>query len=314
MARTKATEPAKPGNRTRKGPAKRPAKRSGTRALKPRLPALPPSKHKIEALALVERHAASRDDWIARNAFHYEQEFEYMRFLVPEGVNVLELGCGTGRLLAELKPGRGVGIDFSPAMIEIARASNPDLEFMVGDVEDPAVLADLTGPFDYIVLHDTIGWLDDCQTTLANLHALCHHDTRIVVVYYSKIWEPMLRFAEAAGVRMPQPNLNWLTSADIQNLLHLADFEPIKREWRMLLPKRLLGLGTLVNRFIAPIGGIRRLCLRHYAVARPIRVAAPETLSASVVVPWAVGEEATVGLLIGMALVAAMPVANSSVG
>lgn len=35
---------------------------------------------------------------------------------------------------------------------------------------------------------------------------------------------------------------------------------------------------------------------------------------ASIVVPWAVGQEATVGLLVGLALVATMPVANSSVG
>jgi SAM-dependent methyltransferase len=289
MARTKTTDPAKKATSTRKRPAKRTAKPASKRTAKrrpiPRLPALPPSKHKAEALALVERHAASRDEWIARNAFHYVQEFEYMRFLVPESASVLELGCGTGRLLSELRPARGVGIDFSQAMIDIAKANNPDHEFIVGDVEDPAVLGKLTGPFDYIILHDTIGWLDDCQTTLANLHALCHHDTRIVIVYFSKIWEPVLKFAEAVGMRMPQPELNWLTSMDIQNLLHLADFEPIKREWRMLLPKHLLGLGTLVNRFIAPIGGIRRLCLRHYVVARPMRSVAPEQLSASVVVP-----------------------------
>ena len=281
MATTRTTETAKPAA----GARKRPANRRAGQPRKSRLPAPPPSKRKAEALALVERHAASRDDWIARNAFHYEQEFEYMRFLVPEGASVLELGCGTGRLLAELRPSRGVGIDFSIAMIETARANHPGLSFAVGDVEDPSVLAELEGPFDYIIMNDTIGWLEDCQTTLTNLHALCHRDTRIVVVYYSKLWEPTLKFAEAVGMRMPQPELNWLTSADIQNLLHLADFEPIKREWRMLLPKRLFGLGTLVNRFIAPIGGIRRLCLRHYVVARPMRAVAPEELSASVIVP-----------------------------
>ena len=32
------------------------------------------------------------------------------------------------------------------------------------------------------------------------------------------------------------------------------------------------------------------------------------------VVPWTVGEKATAGLLVGLALIASMPVANSSVG
>jgi len=284
MARTKPTDSEKTASRTRKTAERRPSKRAPLK-VPVRLPSLPPSRRKAEAITLAERYARTRDEWIARNAYHYEQEFAYMRFLVPEGVRLLELGCGTGRLLAELKPSSGVGIDFSEAMIEIAREEHPEHEFILGDVEDPSVLASLSGPFDYIVLHDTIGWLDDCQTMLANLHAICHHDTRIVVVYYSKIWEPTLKFAEAVKMRMPQPELNWLTSADIQNLLHLADFEPIKREWRTLIPKRLLGLGTLINRFIAPIGGIRRLCLRHYVVARPMRAVMPETLSASVIVP-----------------------------
>jgi len=272
-------------SRPKAGKRKSAAKRLPKRKVETQSPALPPTKHKVEALALVERNADTREGWIARNAFHYEQEYEYMRFLVRGGASVLELGCGTGRLLAELNPARGVGIDFSEKMIQIAKENHPEFHFECGDAEDPAVLSRLKGPFDFIVLNDTIGWLDDCQTTLANLHALCHRDTRIVVVYYSKIWEPTLKLAEALRMRMPQPKLNWLTSADIQNLLHLADFEPIKREWRMLLPKRLLGLGTLVNRFIAPIGGIRRLCLRHYVVARPMRSIATEKLSASVVIP-----------------------------
>lgn len=36
-----------------------------------------------------------------------------------------------------LKPSFGLGIDFSPAMIEQARRLHPDLQFEVGDVEDP---------------------------------------------------------------------------------------------------------------------------------------------------------------------------------
>ena len=48
---------------------------------------------------------------------------------------ILELGCGTGGLLNALKPKRGVGIDFSPAMLEVARKRYPELEFREGDIE-----------------------------------------------------------------------------------------------------------------------------------------------------------------------------------
>ena len=113
-------------------------------------------------LELAQRLAPERNRWIERNAFFYGQDEKYMRFLVPEGLRVLDLGCGTGRMLAALKPARGVGVDISSNMIEIARRDFPGLEFVAGDVEDPAVVSSLTGPFDVIVLSDTIGTLEDC--------------------------------------------------------------------------------------------------------------------------------------------------------
>ena len=61
--------------------------------------------------------APQRDAWIQRNSFYYDDDRRYMRFLVPEGKSVLELGCGTGQLLASLQPSIGVGLDVSREMI-----------------------------------------------------------------------------------------------------------------------------------------------------------------------------------------------------
>lgn len=234
---------------------------------------------------LADKLAPEREVWISRNAFYYEEDLRYMRFLIPGGSSVLDLGCGTGKLLSDLRPSRGVGVDFSSRMIEVARRKHPDLEFHVDDVEDPEAMSRLKGPFDYIVLSDTIGSLEDCQMTLGNLHLLCTSDTRIVVAYYSRMWEPILGLATALGLQMPQLRQNWLATEDIENLLALADFEVVKRDWRQLLPRRLLGLGTLVNRLVAPLPIIRRACLRNYVVARPIRDVRRPPLSATVLVP-----------------------------
>lgn len=218
---------------------------------------------------MADRQAPDRLRWIERNEAYYADDIRYMRFLVPEGLRILDVGCGTGELLAKLKPSRGVGIDLSPKMVEIARERHPELEFVVGDVEDAGVLDAVEGPFDVIVLSDTIGYFDDCETTLRALNALCSPETRIVIAYYSHMWEPVLRLAEKLGGKMPQPELNWLSTDDIAALLNLADFELVKREWRQLVPKSLLGLGRLINRFLAPLPLIRRACLRNYLVARP---------------------------------------------
>jgi len=99
---------------------------------------LSPRKQAIRELA--DRLAPVRNRWIARNAYYYDEDRRYMRFLIEEGLNVLELGCGTGHLLAALRPSHGVGVDMSRGMIEIAQADNPGLEFHIGDVEDPAAV------------------------------------------------------------------------------------------------------------------------------------------------------------------------------
>jgi SAM-dependent methyltransferase len=235
---------------------------------------------------MADHLAPVREEWIHRNAFFYEEDEKYMRFLVPEGLRVLDLGCGTGRLLAALRPSHGVGVDLSPRMLEEARRLHPELQFRVGDVEDPAFMAALEGPFDVIVLSDTIGSLEDLQGAFEIVHRLCTPETRVIVSYYQRFWEPVLRLGETLGGKMPIMQQNWLSTEDIAALLRLANFDVIKREWRQLIPKRVFGLGTLVNRYIAPWPLIRRLCLRNYIVARSPRLAPAELApSTTVLIP-----------------------------
>lgn len=237
---------------------------------------------------LVEEIEAGLDEqesWRKFNAAYHEDDFKFMRFLIPPGKRVLELGCGTGELLAALEPAVGVGVDFSAKSLALAKARHPGLSFVLGDVEDPVTLASLEGPFDYIVIADTIGMLDDIDGTLRLVHHLCAPSTRIIISYYSHLWEPVLRLAEAIGLRRKQPTINYIATTDFLNLMDLADFEMISREQRQLLPQRWLGLGPLINRFIAPLPGIRKLCLRTYLVGRPVRQFTERQFSASIVIP-----------------------------
>ncbi len=243
------------------------------------------SRRKAAIRDRADRLAPDRDAWIGRNSYFHGNDHRYMRFLVPEGLRVLELGCGTGQLLAALKPSRGVGIDFSEGMIEIARRNHPDCEFVVGDIEDPDTISALEGPFDVIVLYDTIGALDDCQATLEALHVHCTPETRLIIAYYNRFWQPILRIAEMIGQKMPQMAQNHLSNSDIANLARLADFRVIKREWRQLIPRRLMGLGPLVNRFVGTLPLVRRVSLRHLIIARPDPGLGRREASTTVVIP-----------------------------
>jgi ubiquinone/menaquinone biosynthesis C-methylase UbiE len=107
----------------------------------------PANQRKRELLDDVETNLDTQDDWRKFNAAYHEDDYKFMRFLIPPGKRVLELGCGSGHLLAALQPSFGVGVDFSSKVLAKADALYPRLNFVLGDVEDPATLAGRCGSF-----------------------------------------------------------------------------------------------------------------------------------------------------------------------
>jgi SAM-dependent methyltransferase len=243
------------------------------------------NQRKRDLLSYYETDNGKQDQPVWLNRRYRERDRQFMQFLIPPGKRVLELGCGAGDLLASLQPSRGVGIDFSASAIARANVRHPGLTFVLGDAEDPCALNGIEGPFDYIVVADTIGMFEDIDGTLRRIYQLCDASTRIIVSYYSHLWEPMLKLAEALGVRRKQPKINYIATSDFLNLMDLADFEVINQEQRQLLPLRMFGLGTLIDKYIAPLPGIRKLCLRTYLVGRPVKMFADRKFSASILIP-----------------------------
>jgi len=143
-------------------------------------------------------NAIAEDREKHRKGDYYHKELEkYLRFVVPPNSSVLEIGCGTGETLAALNPSRGLGIDISPRMIEIAEKKFRHLSFETGDLE----ALEIEEKFDYVVIDGTIGNVDDIQLAFKGLHKVCKPEPRIIIVYYNYLWEPALRFAEAVGLR-----------------------------------------------------------------------------------------------------------------
>ena len=200
-----------------------------------------------------------------RNHYYYEQLESYFEFIIPQGSSVLEIGCGTGETLNALKPARGLGIDFCPEMVRLARNEFPHLEFRVEDIEELKT----TEKFDYVILSDLVGLLLDVQTAFNQLKKVCSARTRVIIVNYNYLWEPVLKLAEKIGLRTPQLLQNWLSLPDIENLLYLSNFEVIKKGCRVLLPIYIPIVSTLFNKFISKLPLLSRLSLVQIIIARP---------------------------------------------
>jgi ubiquinone/menaquinone biosynthesis C-methylase UbiE len=226
--------------------------------------------------------AEKRQYWRNRNKYYYSDQEKYFQFLIPKGLSILELGCGTGDLLNALKPGRGVGIDFSPEMIRIAGKRFSNLDFRLADIEQ---LESWGETFDVLIMADVVGHLIDIQATFRQLHMFCRPDTRIVVSYYNFFWEPILKMGEMMGLKMPQHHQNWLSSNDICNLLSLAYFQVVKTEFRLLVPKRIPWFSNFINKYLASLPFLRKLCLCQYIVARPIKQKDEREFSTTILIP-----------------------------
>jgi SAM-dependent methyltransferase len=232
----------------------------------------------IDRRAFYEQRAALRPR--EANRFYQRLLRKYYRFLVPAGQRVLEVGCGLGDLLAAVQPARGLGVDFSPTMIELARARQPRLEFHVADAAEFAA----PEPFDYILLSDLVNDLPDVQAVFEKLRTLAHPRTRLVLNFFNNLWRPALRAGEKLGLKAATPLPNWLSAADVQNLLHLAGWEVVKRDTRILWPVRTPLLDTLLNRWLAP--WLPHFCLTVFIVARPKpELATKAHYKCSVVIP-----------------------------
>lgn len=203
----------------------------------------------------------------------------YYNLLIPPEASVLEIGCGSGELLARLHARDKTGVDLSPAQIEAARRRLPDATFHCQAGE----LLALERTFDVIVVSDTLNLAADVQRLLERLQTVAHADTRLVLNFQNTLWRPLLTFARWLGLKAPQPQNSWLASSDVLNLLRLAGWLSVVRHSRILVPFPALGLGSLVNRWLAPLCGW--FCLTVFVVARRDRTRVAPAGSSDVEVP-----------------------------
>jgi 2-polyprenyl-3-methyl-5-hydroxy-6-metoxy-1,4-benzoquinol methylase len=210
------------------------------------------AKDKIHMTEISENHfdsiAAEYDYWKQKNWYYYQNLISLYRSHIPEGAQVLEIGCGTGDVLAALKPAAGRGIDTSGEMIAIAQkkhAANPRLKFEKEDITQ----GDAVFPEEYIFLADVLEHVGDMPSFLRHLGQRARPDATVVVSVANPLWEPLLMIAEKLGMKMPEgPHTRYSIRAT-DRILKEAGFEIHKKQFSLLVPKPVPGSAWLNARF-----------------------------------------------------------------
>ena len=223
---------------------------------------------------------SNSSDTFFNKEYHHRLN-EIFGLIISPGLSILEIGCGQGDLLASVAPSAGVGVDFSPEMIAQARLRHPQLTFIQSDAHN----LQLTGQFDMIILSDLVNDIWDVQTVLEQIRPLCKPDTRLVLNFYSKVYQPALNLASSLGLAKRLLPQNWLTPDDTKNLLHLAGFEVIRHQREIFFTLPIPLLRDLFNKLLVKVWPFWFFAWTNILIARPLPAKDNQNPSVSIIIP-----------------------------
>jgi SAM-dependent methyltransferase len=200
--------------------------------------------------------------------------------LICQEDSVLEIGCGSGDLLAGLTARERSGIDLSPQQVQLGKSKYPHLEFFLGVAE-----TDLPKDrvFDVIILSDVLNQVHDLEILLRTLHEVSHENTRLLINIHNNLWRPVLSVGRLLRLARRHPPGNWLSKDDVVNLCTLSNWQVFKSCGHILMPIQLAFISNWINRWIAPL--FSWACLAIFLVARRSGLPRRDPKVVSVIVP-----------------------------
>ncbi|MCX5680558.1 MAG: glycosyltransferase family 2 protein [Candidatus Omnitrophica bacterium] len=137
----------------------------------------------------------------------------------------------------------------------------------------------------FVVLSGTIHYERDIQKFFDELHDRCASSTRVIILYYSALWKPMVDLATFLGLREKTAEANWISPEDIASILLLSDFDTVLQDRKVICPVYIPLVSNFINRYVAPLPFFRLFCMVNILIARPLKKKKDKKPSVSVIVP-----------------------------
>jgi homoserine O-acetyltransferase len=185
-------------------------------------------------------HAAVKDEAHGPNSIFHQHRLDYQRIaeLIPPGASVLDLGCGSGTLLAGLRETNhrrlvGVELDEQKILTGISRG----LDVIQADL-NRGLGAFATGEFDCVVLSQTLQTVQDVEGVLTEMVRI----GRTCIVSIPNFGYHQLRRMLAETGRAPKSagvlHYEWYNTPNIR-FFTIADFEDFCREKNIRVHRRI---------------------------------------------------------------------------
>lgn len=191
--------------------------------------------------------------------YYYEYLKELLSSLIPVGEKVFEIGCGTGDLLASLKPKYGYGMDISKQMIKNANnkyANNSNLKFSI---------IWPFGHFEYIFMSDVIEHMDEPEKEFSKIVKLMRPSTIFINTMANPIWEPLLMVWESLGWKMKEGPHYRIKNYELRIIMERQGLRIIKHDYKLLIPIKIPFITGFANKYLENY--LKPLCFIEYFVA-----------------------------------------------
>ena len=143
---------------------------------------------------------------------------------------ILDLGCGTGTLTAQLaaRGSRVIGVDSARPMVERARAQYPELTFEVCD----ALALPFEGEFDVVFSNAVFHWIADHDTLLENVKKALKPGGQLICEFggagnIAVVEQAFNRACEEMGLAVRAPRFNFPTPEEFSARLAHHGVTPV---------------------------------------------------------------------------------------